>query len=149
MAEVLFYHLTRSTLEGTLPGLLERSLERGWNAIVQTSTKERCDALTNELWTYKDGSFLPHGTREDGDPAKQPIYLTDKEENPNAAQVLFLVEGSVPGDISAYERCVLMFDGLNDAAVAAARGHWKTLQGAGHAVTYWKQAETGRWEKAG
>ena len=30
MAEILFYHLTESTLEEALPGLLEKSVERGW-----------------------------------------------------------------------------------------------------------------------
>ncbi|TIR82843.1 MAG: DNA polymerase III subunit chi, partial [Mesorhizobium sp.] len=45
MADILFYHLTESTLEEALPGLLERSVERGWRAVVQTGTEERRDAL--------------------------------------------------------------------------------------------------------
>ena len=45
MADVLFYHLTESTLEDALPGLLERSVDRGWRAVVQTGTEERRDAL--------------------------------------------------------------------------------------------------------
>ena len=43
MTEVLFYHLTESTLEDALPSLLERSLERGWRAAVQTASEERRD----------------------------------------------------------------------------------------------------------
>ena len=39
MAEVLFYHLTESTLEDALPPLLEKSLERGWRAVVQTGER--------------------------------------------------------------------------------------------------------------
>ena len=52
MTEVLFYHLTESTLEDALPGLLEKSLERGWKAVVQTGTEERRDALDAHLWTF-------------------------------------------------------------------------------------------------
>ena len=35
MTEVLFYHLEQRPLESVLPDLLQRSLERGWRAIVQ------------------------------------------------------------------------------------------------------------------
>ena len=75
-AEVLFYHLERAPLERVLPSLLERTLERGWRAVVQSGSAERLEALDLALWTYNDESFLPHGTARDGDPARQPIYLT-------------------------------------------------------------------------
>ena len=45
MTDVLFYHLERTTLEKVLPGLLEKSLERGWRAVVQATTEERIEAL--------------------------------------------------------------------------------------------------------
>ena len=41
MTEILFYHLERQPLEDVLPRLLERSLERGWKVVVQTTTRER------------------------------------------------------------------------------------------------------------
>ena len=68
MTEVLFYHLQNAPLERVLPDLLERSLQRGWRAIVRAGGKERLEALNNTLWTYRDDSFLPHGTAEDGPP---------------------------------------------------------------------------------
>ena len=62
MTEVLFYHLQNMPLERVLPPLLEKSLERGWRVVVQTASEERADALDSHLWTYRDDSFLPHGT---------------------------------------------------------------------------------------
>ncbi|MHA1134831.1 MAG: DNA polymerase III subunit chi, partial [Alphaproteobacteria bacterium] len=59
--EVYFYHLENRTLEQVLPTLLERSLERGWRAVVQASSKERVEALNTALWTYRADSFLPPG----------------------------------------------------------------------------------------
>src|SRR6185437_734858 len=59
MTEVLFYHLQDMTLENVLPPLLEKSLERGWRVVVQSSSEERADALDAHLWTYRDDSFLP------------------------------------------------------------------------------------------
>lgn len=76
MAEVLFYHLTESTLEDALPGLLERSLGRGWRVVVQTGTEERRDALDAHLWTFRDDLFLAHGTDRDQHAAEQPVLLT-------------------------------------------------------------------------
>ena len=50
MTEILFYHLHRQPLERVLPPLLEKSLERGWRAVVQASSEERIEALDAHLW---------------------------------------------------------------------------------------------------
>ena len=110
--EVYFYHLERQTLEDILPGLLERSLERGWRVGVQAASEERVEALDTLLWTYREDSFLPHGTWRDSEASQQPILLTVRDDNPNAAKVRFLLDGApVPQDAGAYERIVLVFDG--------------------------------------
>jgi len=147
MTEVLFYHLQNTPLESVLPGLLERSLQRNWHAVIRVGNPERLETLANSLWTYSDDSFLPHGTREDGPAELQPIFLTSKDENPNGAQVVFLVDGAEPGDITSYERCVLMFDGRDDAALAQAREQWKRFKAENFDATYWQQNDSGKWEK--
>ena len=147
MAEVLFYHLTESTLEDALPGLLERSLARGWRAVVQTGTEERRDALDVHLWSFRDDSFLAHATDREPHAAEQPVLLTIGTDNPNGAQIRFLVDGAVPPDISGYDRAVFLFDGHDAAQVEAARGHWKTMKAGGNAVTYWQQTTEKKWER--
>ena len=94
MTEILFYHLQRQPLEAVLPSLVERSLARGWQAAIQAASEERLQALDDHLWTYADDSFLPHGTDRDADAATQPVVLTLREGNPNAASIRFLVEGA-------------------------------------------------------
>ena len=147
MAEVLFYHLTESTLEDALPGLLERSVGRGWRAVVQTGSEERRDALDQHLWTFRDDSFLAHGTDREPLAAEQPVLLTTGDGNANEAQIRFLVDGAVPPDLSSYERAVFLFDGHDTGQVEAAREHWKGMKTAGHAVTYWQQTADRRWER--
>jgi DNA polymerase-3 subunit chi len=149
LAEVLFYHLTESTLEEALPGLVERSIQRGWRTVIQAGSDERRDALDALLWTFRDDSFLGHGTDREPHAAEQPVLLTTSEANPNAAQIRFVVDGAVPPPLDGYERAVLMFDGHDEAQVAAARGHWKTLKAAGHDLTYWQQGPDRRWERKG
>lgn len=145
--EVLFYHLEQQPLEAVLPLLLEKTLERGWRAVVQAGTAERLDALDQHLWTWRDDSFLPHGRRQDGHPERQPVYLTTTDENPNSATVRFLVDGAEAPDPKGYARLVVMFDGNDESALAAARGIWKNYKDQGCAVTYWQQGETGGWVK--
>lgn len=147
MVEVLFYHLTESTLEEALPGLLERSLARGWRAVVQTGTEERRDALDTHLWTFRDDSFLAHATEREAYPQDQPVLLTTGADNANGAQIRFLVDGATPPDLSAYQRAVFMFDGHDQLQLEAARGHWKTVKAAGHTVTYWQQTPDKRWQR--
>ncbi len=132
MTEVLFYHLQRQPLERVLPTLLEKSLERGWRVVVQAASEERVEALDAHLWTYRDDSFLPHGTWRDAEAREQPILLTINDDNPNQASVRFLVDGAaVPSDAAAYERIVLLFDGDDPEAVAAARARWEEAKAKG------------------
>jgi DNA polymerase III subunit chi len=147
MTEVLFYHLEHQPLERVLPSLVERTLERGWRAVVQAGSEERVEALDTLLWTYRDESFLPHGTRRDGNPGEQPVYLTAQEDNPNGATVRFLVDGAEAADLAAYTRVVYMFEDRDASAVAKAREQWTRARGAGHEVTYWQQSPEGRWVK--
>jgi DNA polymerase-3 subunit chi len=148
MTEVLFYHLQGQPLERVLPTLLERSLERGWRVVVQSSSEERVEALDAQLWTFREESFLPHGTHKEATAADQPILLTVRDDNPNAAAVRFLIDGAaMPADARAYERIVLMFDGTDDEAVADARTRWTAAKQDGFDVTYWQVDPNGRWVK--
>jgi DNA polymerase-3 subunit chi len=147
MTEVLFYHLQSQPLEQVLPGLLERSLERKWRVVVQVGSEERRDALDAHLWTYRDDSFLPHGTAKETRAAEQPVWLTATDDNPNAATVRFLTDGADTADYAAYQRVVILFDGNDADAVDRARAQWTAAKSAGHEATYWQQNAAGRWEK--
>lgn len=146
MPDVLFYHLTGQRLEAALPLLLEKAVEKGWNAVIRAGTKERLAVLDEALWSYREDSFLPHGREEEGDAEHQPILLTTKDTRINGAEVLFLVDRApLPADYD-FERVVLMFDGDDSEAVDEARAAWKTVKGFGHPATYWQQ-DGGRWVK--
>lgn len=148
MTEVLFYHLQGQKLEGVLPSLLEKSLERGWRVVVQGSAEERMEALDAHLWTYRDDGFLPHGTWREPESAMQPVLLTMNDGNPNGATVRFLIDGAaVPPDAETYQRIVLLFDGNDEEAVAAARTQWGDAKTRGFAATYWQPDENGRWQQ--
>lgn len=150
MTDILFYHLERQSLEKALPSLLEKSLARGWRAVVEVPVEERLAALDDHLWTFSDDSFLPHGADREPDASDQPVVLTTGAANPNGAAIRFLVAGApMPAEVVGYERIVLLFDGNDVEALAAAREDWRKVKAAGHDATYWQQDERGRWEKRG
>lgn len=150
MTETLFYHLERRSLDEVLPGLVVKSLERGWKALIRADSAERAEAIDALLWTFDDQSFLPHGQRGDGEAARQPILIGVEESNDNGAQILFCVGGVAPDDwtaLSGLARIVLLFDGHDEIALNAARAAWKDAKAAGHEVTYWKESLSGKFEK--
>lgn len=142
-----FYHLTRTALEPALGRLLERVLASEQRAVVVASSPERVEALNRALWTFGRESFLPHGSREDGFAEDQPVFLTDQADYPNGATVLVLVDGAEVEPPPQFTRCLYMFDGNDEAAVAQARDFWRRLRERGAALTYWQQTERG-WQKA-
>jgi DNA polymerase-3 subunit chi len=147
MTDIGFYHLTATPLEDALPRLLEKVLAGGFRAVVMAGSNERAEALNGQLWSYSQGSFLPHGSVTDGNAVDQPIWITDKDENPNEANVLVLTEGVRSEQIGDFARCLDLFDGADVEAVAAARTRWTDYKERGFAVTYWQQTSSGGWEK--
>lgn len=145
MTEVLFYHLERARAQDVLPGLLERSLSRGWSVVIRCRNEEELRALDDHLWTYHDESFLPHGTGAP-DPS-QPVWLTATDQVPEGRDVLFALraEDFDPESLKGLTRAILMF---TPEGAPPARDAWKAVKAAGLAATYWKQDPDGRWVKA-
>ena len=146
MAEIGFYHLTRTEADAALPALLGRTLQAGHRAAVLCGSAERVAALDAALWLCTNPDWLPHGTERDGDPDMQPIWLTQTDEAPNGARYLFLLDGMQSGRLADFDRVFDLFDGQDEAAVAQARLRWSAAKAAGHAMTYWQQTAKG-WEK--
>ncbi len=149
MARVGFYHLQRMGLELALPKLLEKALAAHQRVVVKAASPERVADLDDRLWTTTDESWLPHGSKRDGNAALQPVWLTDGDDNPNNATILVLCDGADCGQAVAFERILDLFDGNDAEAVAAARNRWRRLKEGGHELVYYQQTAEGGWvEKA-
>jgi len=149
MGEIWFYHLERSTLDQVLPELLDRTLQRGWRARVRVADADQRAEIDERLWSWRDDSFLAHGLADQPHAARQPILLTAGQENPNASQALFIVDGSDMTVTEEFERCFIIFDGRDETALQGARERWRVLKAQEANLAYWKQSDEGRWEKAG
>jgi DNA polymerase-3 subunit chi len=146
MAEIGFYHLTRTSIDQALPPLLGRTLGAGQRAVVRCGSAERLAALDSALWLCPNPDWLPHGTSATGQADRQPIWLTEADEAPNGARFLFLIDGSSSDRLASFDRVFDLFDGNDEGAVAAARQRWIAAKSAGHQLSYWQQGARG-WER--
>ncbi len=146
MADIGFYHLTRTGPDKALPQLLGRTLAAKQRAVVLCADAERVTALDAALWQSAEPDWLPHGTSADGDADLQPIWLTTDDAAPNGARFLFLLDGARSERLGEFDRVFDLFDGKDEAAVQAARERWRAAKDAGHTLTYWQQSAKG-WEK--
>lgn len=150
MANVAFYHLTRSKAEDAMPPLLAKTLAAEKRAMV-CCRKDSFSLLSTSIWSRQPDSWMPHGIagKDDAGADLCPIWLTDQaDENSNKAEFVFYLDGQVPAEMPPAERVFILFDGTDQEAVAAARGHWKDLDGQGHDLSYWQQDDQGKWTRA-
>lgn len=151
MSRVDFYHLQNQSLENVLSKLLEKAYETGKKIKIKIGNEERIEFINSLLWTYDDQSFIPHGSKKDGFAELQPIWLSASDDNPNNAEMLFLVDGAKVSLelVNGFERVFNIFDGNSEAAVAEARSFWKELKTSDAEIFYWQQDEAGRWKQKG
>lgn len=147
MTEIRFYHLQKQNLDQALPLILTKAYQKKQPIIVRFSSAQEVERFNGHLWSFRPESFLPHGSEKDGNADKQPIWLTEKQDNPNEAKILILTQGVRDENIAGYDLCCEMLDGRSDEQVSAARKRWKQYKDEGHDITYWMQSETGGWEK--
>lgn len=147
MAEAFFYHLTRSSLDQTLPMLLVKALQAGWRVLVRGGDPERLARLDARLWLGPEDEFLPHGLAGGLHDADQPVLLSGGADLPEGRACLMAIDGAPvsAADCAATARVCVIFDGGDEDALARARGLWRGLTGAGVAASYWSE-EGGRWQ---
>ncbi|MFC2966542.1 DNA polymerase III subunit chi [Acidimangrovimonas pyrenivorans] len=148
MGAAMFYHLTRSTVEQTLPMLIDRSLQAGWRVAIRGTSEQRLRWLDDKLWLGPEEGFLPHGLAGGPHDADQPVLLTSAPDCPNNAACLMAIDAAevTAEETAALERVCILFDGNDPDSLNAARAQWKSLTVAGASAQYWSE-ESGRWEK--
>lgn len=146
MAEYWFYHLETSSLEAVLPDLLEKTLARGWRALVKLPQDQLAE-MDKYLWTFRDDAFLPHGRDDEPQADLQPVLLTSTAASSGEAECVFLVDGEEIDIGEKARRCILLINGQSEESIARSRKTWSTLKAAGETLSYWQQTPRGGWEK--
>lgn len=141
-----FYHLEGSTIENVLPELLEKTLAKGWRALVKLP-KENLTDMDDLLWTFRDDSFLPHGRDDEPMADWQPILLSAEMDDANGFDAVFLIGGAEIAQMDDVQRAMVMINGRSESDISRERGRWKRLKDAGAELAYYQQNSRGAWEK--
>lgn len=145
-ADYWFYHLEGSTIENVLPDLLEKTLAKGWRALVKLP-QDKLSEMDDHLWTFRDDSFLPHGRDTEPMGDWQPILLSSDLESAKGFDAVFLLGGMDIREAEEATRVMVMINGRSEADVTSERRRWKKLKETGASLSYYQQNSQGRWEK--
>ncbi len=145
MSAINFYELAVSPVDKVLPVLVLKAYEQGMRCVVLAENKDRLDELNKVIWTFKQDAFIPHGTKDDGKPENQVIYLTCEEENPNNSSVVFVTDNrEVKG---AFEKFVDIFDGTVPETLKSAQARIDGYKAKGFEVNHFRQNEKAGWDR--
>lgn len=149
MSRIDFYHLQKQNLEDVLPKLVEKAYATGSKIKIKVGNEARVEFINSLLWTFDEEAFIPHGSKKDGFAKEQPIWLSSEDDNPNQAEMLFLVDGakfnlSIENN---YSRIFNIFDGNNEESLQQARDFWKEVSSLGFEKNYFQQDDNGKWNK--
>lgn len=145
MSKITFYQVMNGEIIKACCMILEKCYKNNLKTFVQLEDEETKKILNKTLWTFAQKSFIPHGTDEDPDPEKHPIYISCKDECPIDASCLMLI-GKSRKDVGNFERVLVMVDGADDTDVESAQSMLGSLKNLGHKVEYYKQNRSNGWE---
>jgi DNA polymerase-3 subunit chi len=141
-----FYHLEGSTIEGVLPNLLEKTLAKGWRALVKLP-QDKLPALDDHLWTFREDSFLAHGRDDEPMADWQPVLLSSEIDTAEGFDVVFLLDGMDVKNTGGASRILVMINGRSEQDVQRERARWKALKSTEAKLAYYQQNDRGAWEK--
>jgi DNA polymerase-3 subunit chi len=147
MTEIRFYHMEQSTLDQVLPVIVSKAAQSGEKILVKTSDKKEVKRLSDLLWSYRADSFLCHGMDGEEHGARQPVFVTAKNDNVNEAKILILTNGCTADAVADFDMVCEMLDGRVESQISEARARWKIYKDDAHDLTYWQQDENGAWRK--
>jgi DNA polymerase-3 subunit chi len=152
MAELRIYHLTAQSVTDGLPGLLHTAVARNLRCHVYVPDDNRSEKIADHLWTHRQDSFLPHGTKKDGLAEHQPIWISPDLKTPNNADVRFVIQGAEieVDDLDEIDLTCILFDESDRDARQKARRLWTDSDEIdGLSRIYYRQDDNGKWHEAG
>ena len=147
MPRLDFYQTSESSLEKVLLGLLTKTIQTSERAVVVMESVERINVLSSQLWTQQPDSWLPHGVIGEDEPSSHPIWLTNKIENPNNSNFLFLTDANMPDTLGEFNRCFNVFDGNVPELKTNITEHWSKFATDEYDFNYYEEKAAGKWVK--
>ncbi len=114
MTRVDFYILKKNTPNVRVDfvcRLIEKVYKKGHNVVLHTEDARMAGMMDDLLWTWNQGSFIPHEIASDNDPADCPVVINHNPELETSRQDVLINLGSeVPLFFSQFERVTEIVD---------------------------------------
>jgi DNA polymerase III subunit chi len=110
--------------------IVEKAYLADQRVIVRCASSEALARVDDLLWTFGDGSFVPHEAASTASQAQAPVILTTDTLPPGDWSVLVNLTQQLPADWQSYERVAEVLDA--DATTrAAGRDRFRAYRDAG------------------
>lgn len=143
VTEFSFYALKNTTIEKTLPKLLEKIYNSGFKVHILCQDDEQLKTLDSTIWTFSSNAFVPHGSIFDAPHTypDHPIFLSTSETIVNNATIFLSLK---PVLVKDFNKVIYFFDLYKDNASEFEKIYVSLKS---EKPTYWQQTENGGWEK--
>ena len=110
-SEINFYQVDDVIIKSLAP-LLIKILDEKKKVLVFGKNENQLKELDNSIWSYGRNKFIPHVTIfDDGfETKRQPIFLTNKEENSNDADYLVFLDEPNEAFINKFSRVFYFYE---------------------------------------
>ncbi len=143
--EINFYQFDETLTKSVAP-LILKILEEKKKALIFSRDSLRIKEVDDGLWSYGKNKFIPHITIFDQDfiLERQPILISDREENSNQADYLILTEKVSEEFAKKFSRIFYFFNALGVEEAKKTAASYKKI--ASKFNSYKK--EDAKWVKA-
>lgn len=144
MSETRFYELSQVTIEKALPQLLYKIYSNMRKPILLLLNDEtQINSFDRLLWSFSSNKFLPHGTKNNSKEHIKPLFLTNIEDNQNAAEILVSTKIAKNENFKAsFSSQIFMFSGEKSEDFISL---FRELKNNDLKTTYWQQDANGKW----
>lgn len=115
--------------------LVERIRANALRILIHCPNPEQAHHLDRLLWTFRQGSFLPHGLVGHTDAELTPVLIGDDGSPETENQVLINLSLEIPGFIDRFERVCELVD-HDPAARTAARERFRDYRDRGYPLEH-------------
>ncbi len=104
-----FYLLQGTNLQGIQQfccRITEKAWKPGTSVFIRTENEQQARQLDNLMWTYSDGSFLPHAMENNTQEPEAPIIIGSKTEPASTVDLMINLASDIPEHCNHYSRIV-------------------------------------------
>ncbi|MFN5745254.1 MAG: DNA polymerase III subunit chi [Methylococcaceae bacterium] len=135
MSRIDFYLLSSSDLHSrrvTACRLIEKAYRQGHTVFLKTTSEEETQLFDNLLWTFRQGSFVPHEIHP-AEPLDVPVVIGHGAPPAAMRDVLVNLAAELPDDFDQFERIAELVD-QDETVKVAGRQRYKRYQELGHSL---------------